>query len=126
MLLRLTTSSATNGKSLEGVHMTRLTCHSANLLYPREDRQLNKLLYVCKACNSSEENEPACTYRQDLSEGAQESMGEKAFVAHDPTVGDTEDDTSCFCTTCGQCLKCNTCGEPNSDESERSEDVDES
>ncbi|KAK5093520.1 hypothetical protein LTR70_004649 [Exophiala xenobiotica] len=96
----------------------------SNLLYPREDRQLNQLLYICKACSSVQQSEPACTYRQILSEAAQESMGEKAYVANDPTVGE---DVLCFCTMCGNCLKCATCGEPNGDDSERSEeDLDDS
>ena len=104
---------------------TQLTLdYSSNLLYPREDRQLNQLLYICKACSSVQQSEPACTYRQILSEAAQESMGEKAYVANDPTVGE---DLSSFCTMCGNCLKCSTCGEPNGNDSERSvEDLDHS
>ncbi|KAK5083551.1 DNA-directed RNA polymerase II core subunit rpb9 [Lithohypha guttulata] len=94
----------------------------SNLLYPREDRAMNKLLYICKSCHSVQEHESACTYRQNLSEAAQESMGEKAYVANDPTVGnpspiDDEDDMV-MCTMCGQCLRCSKCGLPNNNESE--------
>lgn len=79
---------------------------SSNLLYPREDRQLNKLLYLCKACSSVQEHDSACTYRQKLSDAAQESIGEKAYVANDPTVGDE----NLLCTMCGSWLKCRVCG----------------
>lgn len=46
-------------------------------------------------------------------------MGEKAYVANDPTVGE---DLSSFCTMCGNCLKCAKCGEPDGDDSERSQE----
>lgn len=100
-------------------------CYSSNLLYPREDRQLSKLLYVCKACQSVQEHESGCTYRQNLSEAAQESMGEKAYVSNDPTVGVTSSassaDLPCFCTMCGECLRCTSCGEPAGEDSDTSE-----
>ena len=107
---------ARNGEHTDSLLKTMLTLPtSSNLLYPREDRTLNRLLYVCKSCNSAQEHDSACTYRQNLSEAAQESMGEKAFVSRDPTVRETksssEEDMQEFCTMCGQCLKCSTCGE---------------
>lgn len=59
---------------------------SSNLLYPREDRQVSKLIYVCKACSSVQESEPACTYRAQLSSNVQETAGVVQNVANDPTV----------------------------------------
>lgn len=90
---------------------------SSNLLYPREDRQLNKLLYVCKACSSVQEHDSACTYRQNLSDAAQESMGEKAYVANDPTVGEETP----LCTMCGNWLRCRDCNTPADEDSYESD-----
>lgn len=90
---------------------------SSNLLYPREDRQLNKLLYVCKACSSVQEHDSACTYRQNLSDAAQESMGEKAYVANDPTVGEETP----LCTMCGNWLRCRDCNTPAGEDSYESD-----
>lgn len=107
--MRLCREKAANGK------------RSSNLLYPREDRQLKKLLYVCKACASVQEHESACTYRQNLSEAAQESMGEKAYVSNDPTVRD-DPEVPCLCTMCGEHLQCASCGMPRIEDSGRLED----
>lgn len=61
------------------------------------------------------EHESSCTYRQNLSDAAQESMGEKAYVSNDPTVGATSIET---CTMCGECLKCSTCGKPEMEDTD--------
>lgn len=64
----------------------RFCAECSNLLYPREDSRSSQLIYICKACTSAAPADPGCTYRQILSEAAQESMGEKAYVSNDPTL----------------------------------------
>lgn len=89
-----------------------LTVGSSNLLYPREDRALNKLVYKCKACEFVQEHESGCTYRTHLSSNVQETAGVVQNVANDPTVGSSAYELPSFCTMCGECLKCASCGEP--------------
>lgn len=89
-------------------HLTLLTCSSANLLHPKEDRDTKELLFVCSSCNSSERHDVACTYRNKLETAAEETAGVTADVASDPTVG-----LPGFCTMCGEAIQCAVCGSPS-------------
>ena len=42
-----------------------------NILYPREDKQAQQLIYVCRQCEFREDTEDWCIYRNQLSATAQ-------------------------------------------------------
>lgn len=111
------------GTSIYMVLTTLLTHPSSNLLHPKEEADLQRLIYYCNTCNTSTESDAACTYRQNLNESAQESSGEKAFVSHDATVGDSE---LAMCTMCGQCLVCSKCGSGKVDDSDEDTSMEDS
>lgn len=83
---------------------------SSNLLYAKEDRQLDCLKYVCKTCHYDEVAEPSCTERREYGATATATAGTTTDVANDPTVGTPSDDNP-FCYVCGSELRCNKCGE---------------
>ncbi len=77
------------------------------MLYPKEDRALNKLMYSCRTCQFSEPAASACVYRHDLSNTVGETAGVTQDVAADPTVGSPDD----LCLLCGQEIQCGICGQ---------------
>ena len=96
----------------------RLTRSSSNLLYAREERNTQSLVYLCKACSHQEDTEPTCTQRTELGSTAGATAGSTADVGNDPTVGDTSDEMAPFCCMCGGELSCRECGEATVGESE--------
>lgn len=83
----------------------------SNLLYPKEDRDRNALMYICKACHHVEDAEAACTYRNQLGSTVTETAGVTTDVANDPTVGDSSEDIEHhLCLLCGQAVMCKKCG----------------
>ncbi len=87
-----------------------LTLYSSNLLYPKEDRETNQLIFVCKACTAVvRAHDTACTYRHHLGSNVTETAGVTTDVANDPTVGDTSLEVF-FCMMCGDALRCRCCG----------------
>jgi DNA-directed RNA polymerase II subunit RPB9 len=66
--------------------------HSANLLYPKEDKVNMKLEFACRTCYYSEDAETTCIYRNELSNTVGETAGITQDIGEDPTVGD--DDSS--------------------------------
>ncbi|KAI9884714.1 MAG: hypothetical protein M1823_003495 [Watsoniomyces obsoletus] len=85
----------------------------SNMLYPKEDRMLNKLVYACRTCEFSEDAAAACVYRHDLSNTVGETAGVTQDVAADPTVGHPA--RLCLlpatlCLLCGQDVHCDICG----------------
>lgn len=103
------------------------------MLYPKEDRQNNILMFACRTCQFSEPAEAACIYRNSLKETIAETPGNVQDVAQDPTVGvsssssfeytydsmmdDAEDLAGVdvvpeMCTLCGQEILCPICENP--------------
>lgn len=105
------------------------------MLYPKEDRATNTLMFACRTCHFSEEADAACIYRNSLKETIAETPGNVQDVAQDPTVGnnantapslddaaydsamDTDEGESVgmlpyFCTYCGQEILCPICESP--------------
>ena len=76
------------------------------MLYPKEDRLENKLMYACRTCQFSEPAASACVYRHVLSNTVGETAGVTQDVGLDPTVGLPD-----LCTLCGQEILCEICGE---------------
>ena len=107
------------------------------MLYPKEDRMNNTLMFACRTCQYSEAATAACIYRNSLQEQIAETAGNVEDVAQDPTVGDSDYDTARdsfiedgddpsagmdyggdddvlpeTCTFCGQEILCPHCGQP--------------
>ena len=124
-------ASAASGKCLQvqrkGVH--ELISLSSNMLYPKEDRLNNTLMFACRTCQFSEPAGASCIYRNSLKETIAETPGNVQDVAQDPTVGnasssfDYEYDSAMedaegvdvvpdMCTFCGQEILCPICEGP--------------
>lgn len=59
------------------------------MLYPKEDRTSNTLLFACRTCDYAENAGASCIYRNSLKETIAETPGNVQDVAQDPTVGAT-------------------------------------
>ena len=75
------------------------------MLYPKEDRNTNKLMFACRTCQFSEEAQSSCVFRNNLYNTVGETAGVTQDVGSDPTVGLPD-----FCTLCGQEMACFICG----------------
>ena len=98
----------------------RLIISSSNLLYAQEDRQRSELNFVCKACNSVQQFDNKCTYRNRLGASIASTAGVVTDVSNDPTVGDD----LFFCTMCGAVVKCSKCNKDFGDGEDEEEDHD--
>ncbi|KAF3916103.1 hypothetical protein ABW20_dc0110056 [Dactylellina cionopaga] len=56
------------------------------MLYPREDRANNRLLFGCRNCSFVEEAASQCVFRNVLSSAAEETAGVTTDVGSDPTA----------------------------------------
>lgn len=117
---------------------TDLFPHSSNMLYPKEDRVNNALIFACRNCDYREPAKSSCIFRNELTNTVGETAGITQDVGADPTVGDpsaddasadpnadkyapqpgTDDDqpidTPC-CTMCGVEIVCEVCNEPDAE-----------
>jgi DNA-directed RNA polymerase II subunit RPB9 len=88
------------------------------LLFPREDKAENKLLFACRTCSFTEEAPSSCVMRHEIASTVGATAGVTAEVAQDPTVGPSDptsqnaapEEIPC-CTMCGQDIVCIECGE---------------
>ena len=112
------------------------------MLYPKEDRLNNTLMFACRTCQFSEPASSSCVYRNNLYNTVGETAGVTQDVGSDPTVGTTdlsaraqviplslsksggtcgdavlESDDFFICTLCGDEVGCDFCGEKQYDES---------
>ena len=77
---------------------------SSNMLYPKEDRMRNTLMFACRTCQFSEPATSSCVFRNILHNSVGETAGVTQDVGSDPTVG-----LPIFCTLCGQEVGCPSC-----------------
>lgn len=92
---------------------------SSNLLFPREDKSENKLLFACRTCNFAEEAPSSCVMRHEIASTTGDTAGVTADIGQDLTVGLTRslsrvslsEGIPFFCTMCGQDIVCEDCGE---------------
>ncbi|TKA25110.1 hypothetical protein B0A50_06175 [Salinomyces thailandicus] len=63
----------------------------SNMLYPKEDKLNNQLMFACRMCQWAEPADATCIYRNALKEEIAETAGNVEDVAQDPTVGDDFD-----------------------------------
>jgi DNA-directed RNA polymerase II subunit RPB9 len=105
------------------------------MLYPKEDRENNVLMYACRTCQFSEQAPTACVYRNQLSNTVGETAGVTQDVGSDPTVcgysrpasvhqeccslacdadsPGNDAETLITCTLCGEEIACYRCGKPD-------------
>lgn len=84
------------------------------MLYPKEDRMNNTLMFACRTCPFSEPATASCIYRNELNVSVAETSGNVEDVAQDPTVGEPASDSAPhMCTLCGQEITCPMCGNPS-------------
>ena len=113
------------------------------MLYPKEDRLNNTLMFACRTCQFSEPAASSCVYRNNLYNAVGETAGVTQDVGSDPTVGadlaastvhilrsppghsESSDhegatmgpDDLFTCTLCGDEVGCDYCGGERSEES---------
>lgn len=85
--------------------LTSLLCNSSNLLYPKEDRANNRLMFTCRTCHVGEPASSYCVYQNKLNSQVGDTAGVTQDVGSDPTVGLPD-----FCTYCGEEIVCFICG----------------
>lgn len=100
------------------------------MLYPKEDKMNDTLMFACRTCQYSEEATASCIFRNMLKENVQETAGNVDDVAQDPTVRasesfqrdgtpmedvqvEGEDIVPELCTLCGQEILCPICEGPS-------------
>ncbi|PPJ54718.1 hypothetical protein CBER1_06880 [Cercospora berteroae] len=127
-------SPAPEGKGDDSKKISFRFCREcSNMLYPKEDRMSNTLMFACRTCQFSEQAAASCIWRNSLKEDVQETAGNVDDVAQDPTVGsDSPSDTYMtedegdddeldieaqdfepeMCTMCGQEILCPICERP--------------
>ncbi len=76
------------------------------MLYPKEDRITNKLMFACRTCQFSEEAQSSCVFRNNLYNTVGETAGVTQDVGSDPTVcafsfGGIEGVEEVCCVLCG-------------------------
>ena len=76
------------------------------MLYAKEDRINNKLMFACRTCQYSEDAASACVFRNSIYNIIGETAGVTQDVGSDPTVGLPD----VFCILCGQAITCDFCG----------------
>ncbi|MCJ1357209.1 MAG: hypothetical protein MMC33_007205 [Icmadophila ericetorum] len=81
----------------------------SNMLYPKEDRLNNTLLFACRTCQFSEPAISSCVFRNQMYNTVGETAGVTQDVGSDPTVNHIF--LPDFCTLCGQEAICFMCGE---------------
>lgn len=104
------------------------------MLYPKENKAENTLMFACRTCPWAEPATSSCVFRNELTNTVGETAGITQDVGSDPTVGDVEiptrrsvdsgyqgseemdqsmdveDDFMPLCTMCGQEIVCEYCG----------------
>ncbi|KAF2270199.1 hypothetical protein CC78DRAFT_574328 [Lojkania enalia] len=97
----------------------RFCSECSNLLFPREDKANNRLLFACRTCSFTEEAPSSCVMRHEIASSVGDTAGITQDVGQDPTVGLTRsfshttlsEEIPGLCTMCGQEIVCEECGE---------------
>ncbi|KAI9702497.1 MAG: hypothetical protein M1836_000977 [Candelina mexicana] len=97
-------------KNLEQISF-RFCRECSNMLYPKEDKVNQTLMFACRTCQFSEPAASSCVFRNNLQTSVGETHGVTQDVGSDPTVGLPDDPVDCTCTLCGQAFLCFVCGE---------------
>lgn len=82
----------------------------SNMLYPKEDKDAQKLMYQCRTCQHVQQATSNCVYRNILKSQAGDTAGVTQDVALDPTVGAASPTSAlAMCGCCGQVIMCSDC-----------------
>ncbi|KAL8830292.1 MAG: hypothetical protein Q9170_005798 [Blastenia crenularia] len=99
--------SSTQPVKAEKEQITFRFCREcSNMLYAKEDRINNKLMFACRTCQYSEDASSACVFRNSIYNVIGETAGVTQDVGSDPTVGLP----AVCCTFCGEAITCDFCG----------------
>lgn len=77
---------------------------SSNLLYPKEDRATNSLVFACRTCHVAEPATSYCVFQNKLHSQVGDTAGVTQDIGNDPTVGLP------LCLLCGDLICCDSCG----------------
>lgn len=95
---RMSASPAPETKEADSKKISFRFCREcSNMLYPKEDRTTNTLLFACRTCEYAENAGASCIYRNSLKETIAETPGNVQDVAQDPTLPHAEEE----CAKCG-------------------------
>ncbi|KZF21569.1 DNA directed RNA polymerase II 15 kDa subunit [Xylona heveae TC161] len=76
-----------NGQQGGSEQITFRFCREcSNMLYPKEDRLSNTLMFACRTCQFSEPATSSCVFRNNLSTNVAETAGVTTDVGSDPTL----------------------------------------
>ena len=128
-------SSQPTGSSREQIAF-RFCRDCSNMLYPKEDKLSNTLMFACRTCQFSEPAVSSCVFRNHLYNTVGETAGVTQDVGADPTVSRDAYPGECnikeggcevvyrcgykveeqavgitFCTLCGDEIFCTFCGQ---------------
>ncbi|KAF7632654.1 TFIIS-type domain-containing protein [Meloidogyne graminicola] len=79
--------------------LIKIRFNSNNMLYPRENKEFRRLMYVCRNCEHSQIADNPCIYVNKLTHEVDELTQIVADVVHDPTLPRTEEHE---CPKCGK------------------------
>ncbi|KAJ5942942.1 hypothetical protein N7516_003110 [Penicillium verrucosum] len=83
----------------------------SNLLYPKEDRVNNQLMFTCRTCHVGQPASSHCVYQNHLHSQVGDTAGVTQDVTADPTVCCPRFCTlPGLCTLCGDVIPCSICG----------------
>lgn len=103
-------SAAGGAKQSDQIHF-RFCRECSNLLYPKEDRATNQLMYTCRTCHVGEPATSYCVYQNKLNSQVGDTAGVTQDVGSDPTVCSPDFfSLPGFCTLCGSEIACSKCG----------------
>ncbi|KAJ5238438.1 hypothetical protein N7468_003057 [Penicillium chermesinum] len=104
-------SASGEAKQADQIHF-RFCRECSNLLYPKEDRANNRLMYTCRTCHVGELATSYCVYQNKLNSQVGDTAGVTQDVGSDPTVRLPNPSLLClpgFCTLCGCMVTCTYC-----------------
>ncbi|KAL1955104.1 hypothetical protein VTO42DRAFT_9038 [Malbranchea cinnamomea] len=93
-------SAASGGGQPQGVDQIhfRFCRECSNLLYPKEDRATNTLLFSCRTCHVSEPATSYCVFQNKLNTQVGDTAGVTQDVGSDPTLPRSNK----LCPSCGE------------------------
>ncbi|KAL1961535.1 hypothetical protein VTN77DRAFT_1622 [Rasamsonia byssochlamydoides] len=83
--------------SVDQIHF-KFCRECSNLLYPKEDRVNNRLMFTCRTCHVSEPATSPCVYQNKLNLQVGDTAGVTQDVGSDPTLPRANK----LCPSCGE------------------------
>ncbi|KAK9568110.1 DNA-directed RNA polymerase II core subunit rpb9 [Aspergillus fumigatus] len=86
-----------DNKQIDQIHF-RFCRECSNLLYPKEDRVNNRLMFTCRTCHVGEPATSYCVYQNKLNSQVGDTAGVTQDVGSDPTLPRSNKP----CPSCGE------------------------